>query len=158
MPRFVRRLAEGVFDLDDLRLRTHELAAFVRAAADGYGIDAASIIAVGFSNGANIAASTLLLEPGLLSGAILFRAMVPIVPDPVPSLAGTPVFMSNGRADSLIPAAEAERLAALLTQAGARVTAEWQSGGHQLTRRDVDQARAWLAGAFPARPADTARD
>jgi predicted esterase len=144
MPRFFRRLSEGVFDLEDLRIRTHELAAFVTAAASHYGLDAANIIAVGFSNGANIAASMLLLEPGVLAGAILFRAMVPIVPDPLPSLAGTPVFMSNGRTDSLIPADGAERLAALLQQAGASVTVEWQPGGHQLTRQDLVQARRWL--------------
>jgi phospholipase/carboxylesterase len=145
MPRFFRRLSEGVFDLEDLRIRTHELAAFVRAAASHYGLDAASIIAVGFSNGANIAASLLLLEPGVLTGAILFRAMVPIVPDPLPFLAGTPVFMANGRSDPLIPADGAERLAALLQQTGASVTLEWQPGGHQLTRQDLVQARRWLA-------------
>ena len=144
MPRFFRRLAEGVFDLDDLRFRTHELAGFVSAAARRYGFDSTRVVAVGFSNGANIAASTLLLEPGVLAGAILFRAMVPIVPDPLPSLQGTPVFMSNGRADPLIPAAEAERLADLLRQAGASLTIRWQPGGHQLTRQDVPQAQAWL--------------
>ena len=85
----------------------------------------------------------LLLEPGVLAGAILFRAMVPIVPDPLPSLPGTPVFMSNGRTDSLIPAAEAERLAELLRQAGASLTIQWQPGGHQLTRQDVVQAQEW---------------
>jgi predicted esterase len=146
MARFFRRLAEGVFDLDDLRFRTHELAQFVGAASRHYGFDRARVIAIGFSNGANVAASTLLLEPGVLAGAILFRAMVPIVPDPLPALQGTPVFMSNGRADSLIPAADAERLAELLRQAGATVTLQWQPGGHQLTRQDVAQAQEWLAG------------
>jgi predicted esterase len=144
MARFFRRLAEGVFDLDDLRFRTHELAEFVGAASRHYGFDRARVVAVGFSNGANVAASTLLLEPGVLAGAILFRAMVPIVPDPLPSLQGTPVFMSNGRTDSLIPAADAERLAELLRQAGAGVTLHWQPGGHQLTRQDVAQAQEWL--------------
>jgi predicted esterase len=143
MPRFFRRLAEGVFDLDDLRFRTHELAVFVAAAAEHYGFDGTRVVAVGFSNGANIAASMLLLEPGVLAGAILFRAMVPIVPNPLPSLAGTPVFMSNGRTDSLIPAAEAGRLASLLRQAGADLTLEWQPSGHQLTRQDLVQAQRW---------------
>jgi predicted esterase len=146
MARFFRRLAEGVFDLDDLRFRTHELAGFVATAARHYGFDGGRVVAVGFSNGANIAASTLLLEPGVLAGTILFRAMVPIVPEPLPSLPGTPVFMSNGRADSLIPAAEAERLAELLKQAGASLTIQWQPGGHQLTRQDVMQAQEWLHG------------
>jgi predicted esterase len=143
MPRFFRRLAEGVFDLDDLRFRTHELAAFVAAAAARYGFDATRVVAVGFSNGANIAASTLLIEPGVLAGAVLFRAMVPLVPDPLPSLAGVPIFMSNGRADSLIPAAEAERLASIFRQASANLTMEWQPGGHQLTRQDLAQAQRW---------------
>jgi predicted esterase len=150
MPRFFRRLAEGVFDLDDLRFRTHELAAFVAASAAHYGFDATRVVAVGFSNGANIAASVLLLEPGVLAGAILFRAMVPIVPDPLPSLDRTPVFMSNGRTDSLIQAAEAERLASLLRQAGADLTLEWQPGGHQLTRQDLAQAQQWWLAHWSA--------
>jgi predicted esterase len=143
MPRFFRRLAEGVFDLDDLRFRTHELAVFVAAAAELYGFDRKRVTAVGFSNGANVAASMLLLEPGSLAGAVLFRAMVPIVPEPLTVLAGTPVFMANGRTDSLIPAAEAERLASLLRQAGADLTLEWQPGGHPLTRQDLTQAQRW---------------
>ena len=150
MPRFFRRLAEGVFDLDDLQFRTHELAVFVAAAAAHYKFDAKKVVAVGFSNGANIAASTLLLEPGVLAGAILFRAMVPIVPDPLPSLDGTPVFMSNGRTDSLIQPGEAERLASLLRQAGADLTLEWQPGGHQLTRQDLAQAQQWWLAHWTA--------
>ena len=100
---------------------------------------------MGFSNGANIAASLLLLAPGTLAGAVLFRAMVPLVPDPLPPLAGTPVLLSNGRADPLIPAAETERLAALLRSAGGDVTLVWQPGGHQLAQSDIDRAREWLA-------------
>jgi len=146
MPRFFRRLAEGVFDLDDLRVRTRELADFVEVSAARYGFDATRVVAVGFSNGANIAASLLLLTPGVLSGAILFRAMVPIVPDPLPSLTGTRVLMSNGRADPLIPAAQAEVLADLFRRCGAAVTLEWQPGGHNLTKRDLELAAQFLAG------------
>jgi len=145
MPRFFRRLAEGVFDLDDLKLRTHELGDFVTAAARHYGFDASQVVAVGFSNGANIAASLLLLRPGVLAGAVLFRAMIPLVPDQVPALAHTPVFLSGGRDDPLIPAEGTERLAALLREAGADVTLTWQSAGHQLTSSDVSQAREWLS-------------
>jgi len=144
MPRFFRRLAEGVFDLDDLRFRTHELAVFVEASAARYGFDAARVVAVGFSNGANIAASLLLLTPGVLSGAILFRAMVPIVPDPLPSLTGTRILMSNGRADPLIPATQAETLAELFRRCGADLTLEWQPGGHNLTKRDIELAARFL--------------
>jgi predicted esterase len=144
MPRFFRRLAEGVFDLDDLRVRTRELADFVEASAARYGFDATRVVAVGFSNGANIAASLLLLEPGVLTGAILFRAMVPIVPDPLPSLPRTRILMSNGRADPLIPAAQAEALAELFRRCGADVTLEWQAGGHNLAKRDLELAAKWI--------------
>jgi predicted esterase len=145
MPRFFRRLSEGVFDEDDLRRRTFELADFVQSAADHYAIDPGRIVAAGFSNGANIAASLLLLKPGLLSGAILFRAMVPLVPDPMPPAADTPVFLSNGRRDPLMSADQTERLVALLRRSGATVTLAWQDAGHELTRPDVDQAREWLS-------------
>jgi predicted esterase len=146
MPRFFRRLSEGVFDEEDLKARTHELARFVAAAAQQYGFDASRVVAVGFSNGANIAASLLLLEPGALAGAVLFRAMVPLVPDPVAALPGTAVLLSNGRADSMVAAVETERLATLLRSAGADLTLAWQPGGHQLTQADIDGARDWLAG------------
>jgi predicted esterase len=144
MPRFFRRFAEGVFDLDDLRQRTRELADFVAEASGHYKFDRSRVIAVGFSNGANIAGSMLLLAPGTLAGAVLFRAMVPIVPDPLPALAGTPVLISNGRVDPLVPVAETDRLAALLRSAGADVTVTWHQAGHQLVHDDLTQARAWL--------------
>ncbi len=149
MPRFFRRLAEGVFDLDDLTLRTHELADFVAAAAGHYGFGPGQVVAVGFSNGANIAASTLLLRPGVLDAAILFRPMVPLVPDPLPDLAGTPVFISAGRADPLIPAPQTERLTDLLGACGAAVTLQWQPGGHGLGTADVEAARDWLSRVRP---------
>jgi len=145
MPRFFRRLAEGVFDLEDLRRRTAELAQFVREAADVYRFGGARIVAVGYSNGANIAAALLLLEPGVLAGAVLFHAMVPIVPQVVPDLSSTPVFLSGGRSDAMIPPRETERLAELLQGAGARLAVSWQPGGHSLTSDEVQAAREWLA-------------
>lgn len=148
MPRFFRRLAEGVFDLDDLRFRANELADFVVAAAAHYAIDPARVIAVGFSNGANIASSVLLLRPGVLGGAVLFRGQVPLVPDTPPSLPATPVLLSNGRADPLVTPAESERLVALLRSAGAEVTLMWQPGGHNLTIEDLAHGRAWLQEKF----------
>jgi phospholipase/carboxylesterase/glyoxalase family protein len=146
MPRFFRRLAEGVFDVPDLVARTHELAAFVRAAAERYGFDPHRVVAVGFSNGANIAAGLLLLHAGLLRAAALLRPMVPFDPDPVPDLAGTSVFVGAGRHDPLVPPQNTERLVELLRSAGADVTAEWQPTGHNLTEADVEAARRWLAG------------
>jgi phospholipase/carboxylesterase len=145
MPRFFRRLAEGVFDLEDLVTRTAELAAFLRDASTAYQFDPRRLIAVGFSNGANIAASLLLLHPGALGGAVLFRAMVPIVPDPLPLLPATPVLLSNGREDPLVSRDETERLADLLRRSGAAVTLDWQPAGHELTHADVDRARDWLS-------------
>lgn len=147
MPRFFRRLAEGVFDIDDLKQRTHDLAGFVSRASAKYGFGGDRVVAAGFSNGANIAASLLLLEPATLAGAMLFRAMVPLVPDPMPSIPGTPVLVSNGRADPLVAPAETERLTALLRAAGADVTLAWQHAGHELTEADVAQAREWLTRA-----------
>lgn len=148
MPRFFRRLAEGIFDLDDLRLRASELADFVIAAAAHYHFDPARVVATGFSNGANIASSLMLLRPGVLAGGVLFRAMVPIEPDPLPTQPGTQVLISNGRSDPLVSVAETDRLAALLRETGADVTIAWQPGGHNLTREDLTAARAWLAQHF----------
>jgi phospholipase/carboxylesterase len=148
-PRFFRRLAEGVFDHEDLLFRTHELAAFVEAAAEEYGFDLSKIIAVGYSNGANVAASTILLHPGLLRAAVLFRAMVPFEPDSAPDLAGMPVFLAAGRMDRMIPPANTQRLAEILTGAGADVDLRWRNVGHPLTYEEVGEAREWIAGKVP---------
>ncbi len=150
MPRFFRRLAEGVFDLDDLRLRASELADFVIAAAAHYKFDPARVVAIGFSNGANIASSLMLLRPGVLAGGVLLRAQVVIVPDPIPQHAGTRVLISNGQLDPLVSPAETERLAALLRSTGADVTLMWQPGGHNLTRGDLAAAHTWLHENFTA--------
>jgi phospholipase/carboxylesterase len=144
MPRFFRRLAEGVFDLQDLQKRTHELADFVAAAADRYDIDDKNIIAVGYSNGANIAASTLLLRPEILAGAILFRAMVPLEPEKPPELANVRIWIGAGNHDPIIPSSETQRLVDLLRAAGADVTVRFLDAGHALTPADISLARDWL--------------
>jgi predicted esterase len=145
MLRFFRRLSPGVFDLVDLKLRTHELAQFVEAAAVDYEFDPRRVVAVGYSNGANIAASLLLAHPGVLAGAALLHAQVPFEPQEQPNLPGVPVFLSGGRADQMVPAAETERLGALLRAAGADVTAHWEQGGHALTLPEIEAAAGWLA-------------
>jgi phospholipase/carboxylesterase len=150
MPRFFRRLAEGVFDLEDLQARTHELADFVAAAASAYGLDPARVIAVGFSNGANIAAATLLLRPRTLAGAVLFRAMVPLVPEALPDLRGVPVLVSAGRLDRIAGPEQTRALARLLGEAGALVTVHSHEAGHTLTEGDIASARGWLAGVHLA--------
>lgn len=147
MPRFFRRLAEGVFDVDDLRRRAADLAAFVAAAAEAYGFDATRVYAMGFSNGANIASAVALLHPGVLRGAVLLRAMVPLEPDPLPSLAGFRALISNGRNDPIVSIEETERLAALFQRAGADVEVHWQPAGHQLMPTDFNAARTWLDAA-----------
>lgn len=149
MPRFFRRLAEGVFDEADVVRRAGELRDFVREAAQSYDFDPARVIAVGFSNGANIAAATMLLHGDVLAGAVLLRAMVPLVPATPAPLAGTRVLLAEGRADPIVPVPNAERLAALLGDAGAAVTLHWSPGGHQLLPADVATARDWLARELP---------
>ncbi len=144
MPRFFRRLAEGVFDLQDLKNRTNELADFVAAAAQHYGFAADKVVAAGYSNGANIAASLLLLRPEILSAAILFRAMVPLVPDKQPKLSSMRVWIGAGTDDPIIPTSETKRLAELLRSAGADVTIRHFAAGHELTVVDVESAREWL--------------
>ena len=147
MPRFFRRLAEGVFDLDDLRRRTDELADFVAAAKAEYGLGERRPIAVGLSNGANIAAALLLLRPGTLGGALLIRPMVPLVPETLPDLAGIPVQINAGQADPLVPPPQSEALAKLLADAGAKVTTTWIAGGHALTREDLEAGKSWFGSS-----------
>lgn len=144
MPRFFRRLAEGVFDVEDLQRRAGDLAAFVREAAAHYLFDADRVVAMGYSNGANIASAVMLLHPGVLLGGVLLRAMVPLEPDPLPSIAGTRVVISNGESDPIVAAAETERLAKLLQRAGADVEVHWQRAGHQLMPADFAVAKTWL--------------
>jgi phospholipase/carboxylesterase/glyoxalase family protein len=144
MPRFFRRLAEGVFDVDDLKLRAGELADFVIAAAAHYRFDPSRVVAMGFSNGANIASGTLLLRPGVLKGAILFRGTVPFEPDAKGELTGTRVLISNGEIDPMVSPDDTKRLARLLQQAGADVEVHWQPSGHQLMPADFAVAKTWL--------------
>jgi predicted esterase len=144
MPRFFRRLAEGVFDLEDLKNRTNELADFVAAAAQHYGFAPEKVVAAGYSNGANIAASLLLLRPEILSAAILFRAMVPLIPERQPNLPSMRVWIGAGTNDPIIPTSETKRLAELLRKAGADVTIRHFPAGHELTMADVEAARDWL--------------
>jgi phospholipase/carboxylesterase len=148
-PRFFRRLAEGVFDHEDLVFRTHELAEFVEGTSEEYGFDKRKLVAAGYSNGANIAASVILLHPGLLSAAVLFRAMVPFEPEVMPDLSGMPVFMASGRRDQMIPPDNSQRLADILSEAGADVDLRWRDTGHGLTYEEVGEAKEWLAGTLP---------
>lgn len=144
MPRFFRRLALGVFDEEDLKRRTVELADFVEAAAKGYGLERSSIVALGYSNGANIAASLLLMRPEAVRHAALLHAMVPFEPKDDPDLSSTSVLLTGGRSDPYVPVEQTQRLGEILTRCGARVTLELQPGGHQLTHEEVAAAKEWL--------------
>lgn len=145
MPRFFRRHAEGVFDLDDLRLRARQLAEFITEARSAYQLGEVPPVAVGFSNGANMAAALLLLHPGSLSGGLLFRPMVPLVPDPLPVLNQVRVLIAAGRHDPIVSPPQSEELAELLEKAGAEVTLRWSEAGHNLTSNDLQAAERWMA-------------
>ncbi|GAA4827301.1 alpha/beta hydrolase [Saccharopolyspora rosea] len=142
--RWFRRLAEGVFDTDDLIARTDQLAAFATGAAAHYRLDPSRLVAVGFSNGANIAAALLLRHPHLLRAAVLFAAMAPLDDPPRGDLSGVGVFLSAGRTDPIAPPEQAELLAEQLVDRGAAVELRWHPGGHGIERRGLAQATAWL--------------
>ncbi len=144
MARFFRRFAEGVFDIEDLKLRTHELARFVKSASRSYNFDSRSVLALGYSNGANIAASLLLLHPEVLVGAILLRPMVPFILKGSPRLENERVLILAGSEDRIIPSQQSEKLRELLSNAGAAVELRWVEGGHQLQKEDVTLAHRWF--------------
>ncbi|HYW00481.1 MAG TPA: alpha/beta hydrolase [Candidatus Acidoferrum sp.] len=148
MPRFFRRFAEGVFDVEDLKYRTNELAGFIEAASSRYGLNQNSIVGVGYSNGANIGASLLLLHPGVLRGAVLFRPMVPVVPEKQPDLAGNPVYISAGMTDPIVARRETERLVKMFREYRADVTLNWVNTGHSLAEREVQDAKVWFDQTF----------
>lgn len=146
-PRFFRRLAEGVFDLADVERRAHALADFVAAAARRHGFDAARLTAFGYSNGANIAASLLLLRPESLAGAVLLRPMVVLEPAPAPGLAGQRILISSGARDPVVPIDHPPRLADLLRRAGASVELRVHPAGHGLVPDDFVAAKKFLTAA-----------
>ena len=143
MPRFFRRFREGLFDEDDVRRRAGELAGFVAEARGAYGL--ARPLALGYSNGANIAAAVLLLHPQALAGAILLRAVAPLAEPPRPDLSGVPVLILSGLSDPVAPRSGAARLAAALAAAGARVERDDLPAGHRLTEADAKRAAAFYA-------------
>jgi predicted esterase len=149
--RFFRRHGEGVLDIEDLKVRTDELAEFIRASAGSYGFDPARVTAIGFSNGANIATALLFRHPDLLKGAALLRPMLPYVPEPAPDLSGKRVLVAIGEGDPMVPAEQPVELARLLTGCGAEVTTSTAPGaGHGLSQQDLEELRRWFGGADQA--------
>ena len=148
MPRFFRRLAEGVFDMEDLVFRTQELYTFVKQAAKEYGFDPTRVVAIGYSNGANIAASLLFHYEDALAGAMLHHPMVPRRGIALPMLTNIPVLISAGTNDPMCSAQESKELETLLLDAGADVTTAWFNYGHQLTMPEVETAKEWYLSTF----------
>mgnify|MGYP000845584845 CR=1 FL=1 len=153
LSRFFRRFAEGVFDVEDLKSRTGDLARFVRAASERYRFSRRRLIALGYSNGANMAASLMLLHPQALGAGLLFRAMVPFVPDTARDFSHLSVFLAAGDRDPMVPPEQPEALATMFARGGADVTLRWLRGGHALGREDIEAARAWLADTVGKRAA-----
>ncbi len=143
MPRFFRRLSEGVFDEEDLIFRTKELHDFLDEAAEKYEFDRNNIIAVGYSNGANIAGSLLFHYKNTLKAAVLYHPMVPRRGVDLPDLSETPVFIGAGKNDPICPAAETEELSKILEDAGSNVEVHWEYQGHQLTHSEVQASKKW---------------
>jgi predicted esterase len=145
MPRFFRRFAEGVFDVADLKSRTEELAQFIDAAAERYDFNKKRLIVVGYSNGANIASSLILLHPHYLRAAVLFRAMVPFVPEFIRDFSHLSIFIGAGRLDPIVPTGQVEELGAIFESGGADLTISWGQGGHELAEDDIQAAKTWLS-------------
>jgi predicted esterase len=145
MPRFFRRLAEGIFDVEDLKSRTEDLAQFIDAAAEQYGFSKKRVVLVGYSNGANIASSLMFLHPHYEAAAILFRPMVPFEPTFLRNFAELAVFISGGTTDPIVSPELPEQLAAIFKSGGADVSVFWHDGGHELGDDDLVAAKRWLS-------------
>jgi phospholipase/carboxylesterase len=148
MPRFFRRLAEGVFDIEDLKSRTYELGDFIQKCSLHYNFDLNQTIAVGFSNGANVATSMLLLRPDVFNSAILFRAMIPLIPNPLPDLSDKKILLSAGLNDPIVSRTETENLYRLFQKSNANITLKWQSSSHNLIQNDLIIAKEWISNNF----------
>src|SRR5215216_7027129 len=145
MPRFFRRLAEGFFDIEDLKFRTSELAYFIENASKFYSFDLEHMIAVGYSNGANIASSLLLIHPEILSAAIIFRPMVPFIPDTLQNLISKNILICAGEWDPIVPRQNTEKLLDIFKKAHANVSIYWQKSGHELGQEEILTAKEWLS-------------
>ncbi len=147
MPRFFRRLSEGVFDIDDLKFRAFELARFVTTALTHYSVDGSPVVAVGYSNGANIASALMLARPDLLAGCCLLRPMVPYQPDQFPDLSRKKICILSGREDHTMPSDEPEKVKLLFESAHAETFLHQSNAGHGLTSQDIRVAQAWLTNS-----------
>lgn len=145
MPRFFRRLSEGVFDQKDLKERTVEMAGFLKRAAQAYGLNEKGLNALGYSNGANIAASLILTYPGLFRKAVLLHPMIPFVPKTQPDLSGTSILITAGENDPMVDPGETRALENLFSDSGANVETLWHTSGHSLTTEEIERASSFLS-------------
>lgn len=148
MPRFFKRLAEGVFDIEDLKFRTEELNNFIDQAAEQYSFDRSKVVAIGYSNGANIAASLMFHYKDALAGAILHHPMVPLRGMKLPDLSDKQIFIAAGENDPICAPQETEELNELLEGAGASIELLWERYGHQLSRSEIEAAKAWYEKTY----------
>lgn len=148
MSRFFRRFPDGSFDIQDLRFRTEELSKFITWASQHYNFDLGKMIVLGYSNGANMALSVILTYRELIAGAILFRAVVPYIPDRLPDLSGMPIFLSEGMYDPYVSLAQAESLKILLEKLGASLTYNLEVSAHRLTQHEIRKAREFFQENF----------
>lgn len=146
--RFFERLSEGVFNEEDVKKRSKELSEFVEAAKEKHGLQNTKVVAVGFSNGANIAAAVLLLHPHILDGAILLRAMLPLTPSAEPDLSNTPILLLSGTKDAMVDESQVQKLAELFQAGGAKLTHKWVDTGHNLLPEDIGVSAQWLSDNF----------
>jgi phospholipase/carboxylesterase len=144
MPRFFRRLAEGVFDEADIITRSGDLHSFITEIVEKENLDLSNSVAMGYSNGANIITAINFLHPGLFATSVLLRPMTPLVPENAPNLSGTKVWMSFGSGDPLMPHGETEKLSGLYTKYGTELTVNIEQAGHQLIQNDLIKAHAYL--------------
>lgn len=148
MPRFFKRLAEGVFDEEDLRYRTRELKNYMEEAAIKYGFERQNVVVIGYSNGANMAGSLLFHYEDVFAGAILLHPMVPLRKIPIPEMTNLPIFIGAGKNDPICPPEETKELERMLAMKNADVTVHWGNDGHQLTYAEIDAAAAWFRKRF----------
>ena len=145
MPRFFRRIREGVFDIEDLKFRTDELAQFLTASSERYNFSKEKLIAVGYSNGANIAASLILQHPHYLAAAVLFRVMMPFTPEILRDFSHLSIFIGSGERNPIVPRGQPEQLVGIFETGGAAVTVFLHRGGHELGADDIEAAKKWLS-------------
>lgn len=140
--RFFRRRAEGLYDMEDLRARTRQMTAFLRAHVQAN--PGRRVFAMGYSNGANILASVMFEAPELFDRVVLMHPLIPWTPEDQPGLAGRQVLLTAGRRDPICPLPQTEALTGWLRAQGARLEVALHDGGHEITQAELNAVAAFL--------------